>query len=80
MLPVQIAEPLVGGAGHAVGKAAGNNGQEKEWQTQYERFPPDCHAPHDLETVFKSSTAVGGASNPYQVRPTVWSCPWPTSP
>ena len=62
MLSVQIAEPLVGETGHPVGKAAGNNGQEKEWQTHYERFPPDCRAPHDVQTVFKSFAAVGGAA------------------
>ena len=37
VFPVQIAEPLDGGSAHAVGKAAGCDGQEEEWQTHDER-------------------------------------------
>ena len=52
MFPVQIAEPLDGGSGHVVGKAAGYDGQVKERQTHNEMFPSDCHAPDDVQVVF----------------------------
>ena len=80
VFPVQIAEPLDGGSGHAVGKGAGYNGQENEWQTHIERFPPDCHAAVDVHVVLNTAGTVGGPGYPYQVRRAVRSCPWPSSP
>ena len=63
-----------------MGKTAGYDGQEKERQTHNERFPPNRHAPDDVPAVLKSVATVGGPGNPHQVQPTVWPCPWPSSP
>ena len=74
-VPVQTAEPSDGGSGHDVGTAADRNGQEKEWQTHNEWFPPDCHAADNVQVVLKSATTVGGPGKPHQVWPAARSCP-----
>ena len=61
VLSAQIAEPLNGGRGHAVGKTVGYDGQEKERQVDDERVPPNCNAPDDVPPLFKDPAAVGGS-------------------
>ena len=54
--------------------------KKKNGKLTMERFPPDCHAADDVQVVLKSALTVGGPGHPYQVRPAVRSCPWPSSP
>ena len=64
LLPVQTAESLDGGSGHAVGKTVGYDGQDKEWHTHHERFPPNCNAPCNSWLARRSTPD----------KPTVWPC------
>ena len=38
-----------------MGKTVGYDGQEKEWQIDDERVPPNCNAPDDVPPSFKIS-------------------------
>ena len=60
MFPVQIAEPLDGGSGPAVGKTAAYDGPEKERQTLNEMFPPDRHAPDEYRLYSKVLQQLAG--------------------
>ena len=60
VLSAQIAEPLNGGRGHAVGKTVGYDGREKERQGDDERVPPNCNAPDDVPPFSKILQQLAG--------------------
>ena len=54
--------------------------KKKNGKLTMKGFRPIAMLPTMYRLYSKVSTTVGGPGYPYQVRPAVRSCPWPSSP